>query len=72
MGDAVAKTLVEIDERLLQQAAAILGTRTKKDTVNAALREAVEHSLRREHLERIIQGGLPDLSDSEVMASAWR
>ena len=68
----MAKTLVDIDERLLREAAAILGTRTKKDTVNAALKDAVERSLRREHLERLMQGGLPDLADPDVMASAWR
>lgn len=68
----MTKTLVDIDERLLSEAAEVLGTRTKKDTVNAALKDAVDRSLRRRHLERLTQGGLPDLSDPDVMAAAWR
>lgn len=34
---AVTRTLVDIDDALLARAAAKLGTRTKKDTVNRAL-----------------------------------
>jgi Arc/MetJ family transcription regulator len=37
----MAKTLVDIDDDLLTQAQQILGTTTKKDTVNGALREVV-------------------------------
>jgi Arc/MetJ family transcription regulator len=36
---AMVKTLIEIDEEALATAAEILGTKTKKETVNAALRE---------------------------------
>jgi Arc/MetJ family transcription regulator len=36
---AMIKTPVEIDEDALATAAEVLGTKTKKDTVNAALRE---------------------------------
>lgn len=36
---AMVKTPVEIDEDALTTAAEVLGTKTKKDTVNAALRE---------------------------------
>jgi Arc/MetJ family transcription regulator len=36
---AMVKTPVEIDEDALATAAEVLGTKTKKDTVNAALRE---------------------------------
>jgi Arc/MetJ family transcription regulator len=35
----VTKMLIDIDEEALAEAAAILGTTTKKDTVNTALRE---------------------------------
>lgn len=35
----MTKTPIEIDDEALAAAAAALGTRTKKDTVNAALRE---------------------------------
>jgi Arc/MetJ family transcription regulator len=33
------KTPIEIDQEALETAAEVLGTKTKKDTVNAALRE---------------------------------
>ncbi len=36
---AMVKTPIEIDEQALAAAAEVLGTKTKKDTVNAALRE---------------------------------
>lgn len=38
---ATTKTPIEIDDDALAEAAKYLGTRTKKDTVNAALREVV-------------------------------
>lgn len=66
------KTLVDIDATLLADAAEVLGTRTKKDTVTAALTEIVNRARQLEHLERLRSGGLPDLSDPEVMAQAWR
>ncbi|GHJ44523.1 hypothetical protein Cs7R123_18650 [Catellatospora sp. TT07R-123] len=43
----MAKTLVDVDEDLLAEATAALGTSTKKDTVNSALRLAVEASRER-------------------------
>jgi len=40
----MAKTLVDIDEAALQRASELLGTATKKDTINTALHEVVaEH-----------------------------
>jgi Arc/MetJ family transcription regulator len=43
----VAKTLLDVDEELLAEASTALGTSTKKDTVNEALRHAVEASRER-------------------------
>ena len=40
----MAKTLVDVDEDLLAEATTALGTSTKKDTVNSALRFAVEET----------------------------
>lgn len=68
----MAKTLIDLDEALLAEAMAVLGTRTKKDTVHRALAEVVASGRRREHLELLTSGGLPDLDDPEVMAGAWR
>ena len=43
-GIAMAKTLIDLDEELLSEACTALGTATKKDTVNEALRWVVEES----------------------------
>ncbi|MFD9395871.1 type II toxin-antitoxin system VapB family antitoxin [Streptomyces sp. NPDC060000] len=47
------KTLIDIDEELLAEAAIAFGTRTKKDTVNAALREGVQRKKRALALARL-------------------
>ena len=53
----MAKTLVDIDDQLLAEATTALGTATKKDTINAALRQAVEvtRERRRRALEDLQQ-----------------
>jgi Arc/MetJ family transcription regulator len=50
---AMVKTPVEIDEEALATAAQVLGTKTKKDTVNAALREVGQRLARLEALARL-------------------
>jgi Arc/MetJ family transcription regulator len=61
-----------VDDELLTEAAAVLGTTTKKDTVNAALAEVVNVRRVRAHIEWLASGGLPDLADPEIMKGAWR
>lgn len=68
----MAKTLVEIDDEYLATAQEVLGTATKKDTVNAALREVAALAARRRDLRRLISRGLPDLEDESVMRGAWQ
>ncbi|MGH3287725.1 MAG: type II toxin-antitoxin system VapB family antitoxin [Streptosporangiaceae bacterium] len=68
----MAKTLIEIDEEYLAAAQQALGTVTKKDTVNTALREVAALAARRRDLHRLISGGLPDLEDEDVMRAAWQ
>ncbi|MEO7193720.1 MAG: type II toxin-antitoxin system VapB family antitoxin [Pseudonocardiaceae bacterium] len=68
----MSKTLIDLDDELLAQAAELLGTTTKKDTVNRALSEYVKFRLRVSFGERLVSGGLPDLADPAVMAQAWR
>jgi Arc/MetJ family transcription regulator len=68
----MAKTLIEIDDEYLAAAQQALGTATKKDTVNAALREVAALAARRRDLHRLISGGLPDLEDGDVMRAAWQ
>ena len=68
----MTKTLIEIDDEYLAAAQQALGTTTKKDTVNAALREVTALAARRRDLHRLISGGLPDLEDEDVMRAAWQ
>jgi Arc/MetJ family transcription regulator len=58
----MAKTLLDLDEDLLAEATTALGTATKKDTVNEALRKVVEDSRARRaralrNLQRIADEG---------------
>ena len=68
----MAKTLIEIDDEYLAAAQQALGTTTKKDTVNAALREVAALAARRRDLHRLTSGALPDLEDEDVMRAAWQ
>lgn len=68
----MARTVIDIDDDLLVRAAELLQTRTKRDTVNAALREVVARRARMAELDRLAGGELPDLADPAVMAQAWR
>jgi Arc/MetJ family transcription regulator len=69
---AMTKTLIEIDDEYLAAAQQALGTVTKKDTVNAALREVAALAARRRDLNRLTSRGLPDLEDEAVMRAAWQ
>jgi Arc/MetJ family transcription regulator len=68
---AMTKTLIDIDDEYLAAAQQALGTTTKKDTVNAALREVTALAARRRDLQRLTSP-LPDLGDEDVMRAAWR
>lgn len=50
----MAKTVIDIDEEALALAAEALGTKTKKDTVNAALLEVGALRRRERALERLL------------------
>jgi Arc/MetJ family transcription regulator len=68
----MSTTQIALDEALLAKAAKVLGTRTKKDTVNEALRRVVQDEIRRQHVDELADGALPDLADPAIMSSAWR
>jgi Arc/MetJ family transcription regulator len=68
----MAKTLIDVDEDYLAAAQQVLHTQTKKDTVNAALREVTALAARRRDLQRLTSGELPDLLDEQVMRAAWQ
>lgn len=42
----MTKTLIDLDDEALAEAAKLLGTSSKKDTVNAALREIIDRRKR--------------------------
>ncbi len=68
------KTMIDIDDEVLELAAKELGTATKKDTVNAALAFVAN---RRRRIEKLLDdpytlGVGPDITDPEIMRQARR
>lgn len=59
-------TPIDLDEDALARAMAELGTTTKKDTVNLALREVAERRSRLRAFERLMR-----LGDAEAGYQAW-
>jgi len=68
----MTKVLIDIDEDALAEAAQLLGTKTKKDTVNTSLRETA-HRLRRAHaLARLAEIGQSGVFDELLDKAAYR
>jgi Arc/MetJ family transcription regulator len=65
---AIAKTSVEIDRDIARQAAAVLGTRTLRDTIDASLREVVHAKRRLELVALLAEVGRFDFEAAE---HAW-
>ena len=60
----MTKSLIDVDDEALAEAAALFGTRTKKDTVNTALREAAQRLRRLRALEELAEmGGAGDFDE---------
>ncbi|WP_203841366.1 type II toxin-antitoxin system VapB family antitoxin [Winogradskya humida] len=53
----MTRTSIDIDDVALAEAAAFYGTKTKKDTVNAALRDVAERAKRLEALDALAAMG---------------
>lgn len=68
----MSKTVIDLDEDLLTRAQQILGTGTKKETVNRALREVIVREARRRDRELARSGAYQTLADPEERARAWR
>ncbi|MFJ3927743.1 type II toxin-antitoxin system VapB family antitoxin [Streptomyces sp. NPDC090022] len=51
----MSRTVIDLDDEALAEAAQLLGTTTKKDTVNAALREVADRRRRAAAIERMRQ-----------------
>ncbi|MDT4993347.1 MAG: hypothetical protein QOH97_3239 [Actinoplanes sp.] len=70
---SLMRTIIDVDDALLEAAQSELGTATKKDTVNAALRYVAERNARsRAVLDDPFFLGGSDLTDAEVMGGARR
>ncbi|KAB8181879.1 type II toxin-antitoxin system VapB family antitoxin [Microbispora catharanthi] len=64
----MTKTVIDLDDAALAEAAKLLGTSSKKDTVNAALREIVDRRRRAAAIARMremVAEGEIDLSAIE-------
>ncbi|KIQ62106.1 hypothetical protein TR51_23330 [Kitasatospora griseola] len=72
----MSKTLIDIDDETLALAAEVLGTATKKDTVNAALGEVVARYRRERAIAELAvlaeQGAFDALLESGFEEEAWR
>jgi Arc/MetJ family transcription regulator len=66
----VSKTLIDIDTDLLTRSQQILGTTTKKDTVNGALREVVRRRAAEEFSELARGGAFDELLNQEAAGRA--
>jgi Arc/MetJ family transcription regulator len=67
----VTKTLIDVDPVLLSRAQELLGARTKKAAVNAALAEVVALHARRDFLAAAVEGAFADAADDELRDAAW-
>jgi Arc/MetJ family transcription regulator len=67
----MAMTSVDVDLDILEQAGEILGTRTKRDTINAALREIVRRRAGDRLIDFLSGGGFEDLDADGVRQASW-
>lgn len=68
----MARTTIDVDDETLDAAARELGTKSKVDTVNAALNYVAERRKRAEAFDDPLIWGSPDLADPDVMRDARR
>jgi Arc/MetJ family transcription regulator len=67
------KTVIDLDEELLARVRDILGTRTRKDTVNAAMREIAAQQARGQAVDALSKMDfLSELADPQFEDRAWR
>jgi Arc/MetJ family transcription regulator len=68
----MTKRTVDIDDDLLQQAMAFMGTRTIKETVNDALADMAARPARRAEIAHWLSDPYRDLRELEEMKKRWR
>ncbi|MGH3727524.1 MAG: type II toxin-antitoxin system VapB family antitoxin [Micromonosporaceae bacterium] len=68
----MGRTLVDVDEEALEAASRALGTATKKDTINAALREVGLRDVRARMLDRFADDPAYWAEEQVTRDRAWR
>jgi Arc/MetJ family transcription regulator len=68
----MTKILVDVDDAALAEAADLLGTKTKKDTVNTALRETAARLRRAKALARLVELGESGAFDDLLDKTSYR
>jgi Arc/MetJ family transcription regulator len=63
----MSRTVIDLDDELIADVARALGTRTKKDTVNTALREVLENRRRAVALTRLREVAEEGAFDLELL-----
>jgi len=66
------KTALRLDEELLAEARAVLGTKSATETIHQALAEVVARHGRARLFQRLRTLDGLDLADETVMRQAWR
>lgn len=67
----MARTVIDLDEDLVQRAADVMGTTSKKATLHQALTRVIAAEMRRQHILRFTSGDNPDLNTPDFMDAAW-
>lgn len=68
----MARTVIDIDDDLLEQASRVLNTRTKKATVEAALRVVAAKEARRRLDAQISGSGMSPAELDRIVEEGWR
>lgn len=68
----MSMTAVDIDDDVLDQARTILGTKTKKETINAALREVVRRRAAAELIGLLKSDAIEIRDHQELRRLNWR
>jgi Arc/MetJ family transcription regulator len=64
----MSRTVIDLDDDLVADVARALGTRTKKETVNTALREVLENRRRALALTRLREAASDGAFDLDLLA----
>ncbi|GAA4684164.1 type II toxin-antitoxin system VapB family antitoxin [Phytohabitans rumicis] len=68
----MTKVLIDVDDDALAEASALLGTKTKKDTINTALRETANQLRRAKALARLAELGEAGAFDQLLDKTTYR